>query len=128
MSTTTQTLTPEHMRSVLERYVDAMTRGDVDAIVALYAEDATVEDPFGSEPRRGREAITEMYRNAAGKVRLALDGRVRVAANAAAAPMLGYPTGMDGMVVEIVDVMTFDDEGRITSMRAYWSPDTIRPV
>ena len=41
--------------------------------------------------------------------------------------MLARPTGMPGMVVEIVDVMTFDEEGRITSMRAYWSPDTIRP-
>lgn len=128
MSTPNKTLTPEHMRSVLDRYVDAMTRGDVDAIMALYADHATVEDPFGSEPQHGREAITQLYRNAAGKVRLTLDGRVRVAGNAAAAPMLGYPTGMDGMVVEIVDVMTFDDDGRITSMRAYWSPDTIRPV
>jgi steroid delta-isomerase len=115
------------MRAVLECYVACMTSGDCDGIMALYADDATVEDPVGSEPRRGREAILELYRNAAGKVRLELDGRVRVAANSAAAPMIGRPTGMEGMVVEIVDVMTFDDDGRITSMRAYWSPDTIRP-
>jgi steroid Delta-isomerase len=120
-------VTAEHMRSVLQRYVDAMTRGDWEAIVALYADDAIVEDPVGSEPRRGQAAIAELYRNAAGTVRLELDGRVRVAAQCAAAPMLGRPTGMQGMVVEIVDVMTFNDEGLITSMRAYWSPDTIRP-
>jgi len=118
----------EHMRDVLARYADAMTRGDCDAIMALYADDATVEDPVGSEPRRGREAIAELYRGAAGKVRLELDGRPRVAANSAAAPMIGHPTGMEGMVVEIVDVMTFDADGKITSMRAFWSPDTIRPA
>lgn len=123
----TSKATAEHMRAVLERYVACMTSGDCDGIMALYADDATVEDPVGSEPRRGREAILELYRNAAGKVRLELDGRVRVAANSAAAPMLGRATGMEGMVIEIVDVMTFDDDGRITSMRAYWSPDTIRP-
>ena len=120
-------LTVEHMRNVLQRYVDAVTRGDCEGIMALYADDATVEDPVGSEPRRGRAAIAELYRNAAGQVRLELDGRVRVAANCAAAPMIGRPAGMAGMVVEIVDVMTFNDDGLITSMRAYWSPDTIRP-
>ena len=119
--------TAEHMRSVLARYVDCLTRGDCDGIMTLYADDATVEDPVGSEPRRGRAAIAELYREAAGKVRLELDGRVRVAANCAAAPMIGRPTGMEGMVIEIVDVMTFNDDGLITSMRAYWSPDTIRP-
>jgi steroid delta-isomerase len=96
--------------------------------MALYADDATVEDPVGSEPRRGRAAIAELYRNTAGKVRLELDGRVRVADRCAAAPMLGHLHGMAGMVVEIVDVMTFNDDGLITSMRAYWSPDTIRPA
>jgi steroid delta-isomerase len=121
------TITAEHIRSVLERYVDFVTRGDCDAILALYADDASVEDPVGSEPRRGRAAIAELYRNAAGKVRLELDGRVRVAGNCAAAPMIGRPTGMEGMVVDIVDVMTFDDAGLITSMRAYWGADTIRP-
>lgn len=124
---TTSKLTAEHMRDVLARYVDCLTRGDDDGIMALYADDAVVEDPVGSPPRRGREEIAELYRSAAGKVRLELDGRVRVAANSAAAPMIGRPLGMPGMVVEIVDVMTFDDEGRITSMRAYWGPATIRP-
>src|SRR5262245_2056917 len=108
----------EHMRNVLARYVDCLSRGDCDGIMTLYADDAVVEDPVGSPPRRGREAIAELYRSAAGKVRVELDGRVRVAANSAAAPMLGRPVGMPGMVVEIVDVMTFDAEGRITSMRA----------
>lgn len=124
----TSKATAEHMRSVLQSYADLMSRGDWQGIMALYAEGATVEDPVGSEPRRGYEAIAELYRGAAGKVRLELDGRVRVAANSAAAPMLGHPAGMEGMVVEIVDVMTFNDDGLITSMRAYWSPDTIRPA
>lgn len=119
--------TPEHIRNVLKSYVDLMTAGDYEAIVALYAVDATVEDPIGSPPHCGHAAIREMYRNAAGKVQLQLDGRVRVVNHTAAAPMIGRPTGMEGLVVEIVDIMTFNDEGLITSMRAYWSPETIRP-
>ena len=119
--------TAEHIRSVLQRYVELMTAGDHEALVALYADDATIEDPVGSEPRRGRAQIAELYRNAAGRVRLELEGRVRVAGKSAAAAMIARPAGMEGMVVDTVDVMTFDDDGLITSMRAYWSPDTIHP-
>lgn len=44
----------EHMTAVVQRYVAALNAGDLDGIVALFADDATVEDPVGSEPRRGR--------------------------------------------------------------------------
>ncbi|MBI3782275.1 MAG: nuclear transport factor 2 family protein [Deltaproteobacteria bacterium] len=119
--------TAEHIRNVLQRYVDLMTAGDHEAIVALYADNASVEDPVGSEPRRGKEQIRELYKNASGRVRLELEGRVRAVGNVGAAAMLAYPAGMDGMVVDTIDIMTFDDNGLITSMRAYWSPDTIHP-
>jgi steroid delta-isomerase len=119
--------TADHIRSILQRYVELVSAGDYEAITALYASDATVEDPVGSQPRRGREEIRDLYRNAAGKVRLELQGNVRVAGTSAAAPMIGRPAGMEGMIVEIVDVMTFNEEGLITSMQAYWGPDTIRP-
>lgn len=115
----------EHIRGVFERYVELVTAGDFEAIARLYADDATVEDPIGSEPHRGRAAIREFYRASAGRVRLGLDGRVRVAGREAAAAMIARPAGADGMVVDTIDVMTFDDSGLITSMRAYWSADTI---
>lgn len=39
------------------RYVDTFNDRDVDAWVALFAEDAVVHDPFFPEPSKGREAI-----------------------------------------------------------------------
>ena len=45
--------TTEHMTEVVQRYVAALNEGDLEGIVALYAADATVEDPVGSEPQRG---------------------------------------------------------------------------
>ncbi len=120
--------TAEHIRAVLQRYCALMTSGESEAIVAMYTEDATVEDPVGSTPRSGKEEIRELYKNAAGRLRLELEGNVRVVGNIGAAAMLAYPAGMEGMVVDTIDIMTFNDEGLITSMRAYWSPDTIHPV
>ena len=49
--------TTEHMTDVVQRYVAALNAGDLEGIVALYADDATVEDPVGSEPQRGIAAI-----------------------------------------------------------------------
>jgi steroid delta-isomerase len=32
------------------------------------------------------------------------------------------------MRIEIISTMTFDDEGKIASMKAYWGPDNIAQV
>ena len=42
----------DHQRSVVERYLAAHSRSDVDGIVALFAADATVRDPADAEPFR----------------------------------------------------------------------------
>ena len=33
-----------------------------------------------------------------------------------------------GMTIEIISVMTFDEDGKIASMKAYWGPDNITSV
>jgi len=118
-------ITAEHVRHVFQRYCELVTAGDFEAIARLYAEDATVEDPVGSAPHRGRAAIREFYRASAGAVRLELEGRVRSAGNEGAAAMIARPTADPSMRVETLDVMTFGDDGLVTSMRAYWGADTI---
>ena len=112
-------VTADHIRDVFQRYVDLVTRGDFEAVTLLYAENATVEDPVGSEPKRGRAAIREFYRASVGMVHLELEGRVRIAGREGAAAMIARPTSAGGMVIETLDTMTFDDAGCITSMRAY---------
>ena len=118
-------VTAEHIRRTFARYCELVTLGDFEAIALLYAEEATVEDPVGSTPHRGRAAIREFYRASAGAARLELEGRVRSAGNAGAAAMIARPTADPRLRVETLDVMTFGDDGLITSMRAFWSADTI---
>ena len=117
------------IRAVYDRYPTLMSKGDVDGIVALYADDATIEDPIGSELRRGREAIRAFYEASAGTVTIRLTGLVRVAGCEAATPMvvLMGPEG-EQQALEVISVMKFDDTARITSMRAFWSFDTLRPA
>jgi steroid delta-isomerase len=117
--------TAEHIRNVFARYCELVTAGDFDAIAQLYAEDATVEDPVGSTPHRGRAAIREFYRASAGMARLELEGRVRTADHAGAAAMIARPVADVSLRVETLDVMRFGADGLITAMHAYWSADTI---
>lgn len=119
---------PDHIRSVYSRYVDLVSVGDSVAVAALYAKDAILEDPIGAPLQRGREAIQKFYAASAGAVKLTLSGPVRVCGREAAGPMLATLQGADGRraYIDIIDVMTFDEEGLITSMRAFWSPDAIR--
>jgi steroid Delta-isomerase len=119
----------DHIRRVLTSYPELLSKGDVEGIVALYREDATIEDPIGTPEKAGRAAIRAFYAASAGKVAMRLTGPVRVAGREAAAPLavLVGPPGQQ-QVIDIIDVMEFDDDGLVVSMRAFWSPDAIRPA
>ena len=119
----------EHIRRIYDRYPELLNKGDVEGIVELYAEDATIEDPIGSDLHRGRDAIRAFYRASAGSVTMKRSGPVRVAGREAATPVvvLMGPEGQQS-ALDVISVMTFDEEGKITSMRAFWSLDAMRPA
>ena len=118
-----------HIRQVYERYPEMVTKGDVEGIVELYSDDATIEDPIGSELHRGRDAIRAFYKAAAGTITMRCTGPVRVAGNEAATPLVVL-IGADGQqqALDIISAMVFDEKGKITSMRAFWSMDAMRPA
>lgn len=121
-------LTEAHICGVMQAYVDAITEGDLEAILDLFSDDAVVEDPVGSEPRRGREALREFYQMTIDSVdTMILEGNPRAREKWGACAMLAYPKGMDGkMEVETLDVMEFDDAGKIIAMTAYFGDGNMR--
>jgi steroid Delta-isomerase len=119
------------IRSAVAEYVRVMSEGSRDEYVSLFAPDATVEDPVGTDVRSGSDQIAEFYdlvHSLADRITLVLTGPVRVANGECAFPMQAISDlGEMRMVVDIIDVMTFDDDARITSMRAFWDPAEMRP-
>ncbi|MBC9734893.1 nuclear transport factor 2 family protein [Nocardioides marmotae] len=117
----------EAVRAVVERYVALVATGTADQIVDLYADGATVEDPVGSEPLTTREAIHAFYATLEGleKETRLLDARV-VAGEAVFAFEVRTKAGDQTYVLAPFDVMTFDEDARITSMRAYWGEADMR--
>lgn len=120
------------IRSAVEGYCTAFTTGDRAAYVGAFAEDAWIEDPVGTPRREGRDAIGGFFDESSGmadSIELRQTGPVRVAAGECAFPMQARPTiGGTVFVVDIIDVMTFNDAGEITTMRAFWDPAEMRPA
>jgi len=120
-------LTPEYMQQIVDRYLAAINAGDMMAVMALYADDASVEDPVGTEPKRGDE-ILQFYTNAfSGGAKVDLTGPVRISAKAAAFPFRAEITRADGpvIIVEVIDIFEFDPAGKIAKMIAHFGPANI---
>lgn len=124
--------TPDDIRATIDEYTARFSAADKDGWLALFAPDATIEDPVGSEVRTGVDSIGEFWdavRSMTPEVALTRTGPVRVAGHEAAFPMqMVSQVGDAAMALDIIDVMTFDEQGRITSMRAYWDLADLRPA
>ncbi|WP_424212364.1 nuclear transport factor 2 family protein [Streptomyces sp. BI20] len=117
----------QRMKDVLTAYVEGFAAGDAEALIGLFAPDAIWEDPVGTEPRKGIEAIAEVYRHAAADTFLTLDTEIRASHGNEAAMAFTVDTRHEGrrLRIKVIDVMTFDEEGRIARMRAYWGPSDV---
>ncbi|HZG32509.1 MAG TPA: nuclear transport factor 2 family protein [Sphingopyxis sp.] len=111
----------------VETYIAAYVAGDLDGVVSIFADDATVEDPVGTTPLVGKVAIRDfMAAGIAMGARLALLGSIRCAGDHAAFPFAvtlmheGRETR-----IEVIDVFTFDAAGRVCAMQAFFGPDNI---
>jgi len=125
-------LPAEQVRAVVDAYVRAFATKDRALYVSLFADGGTVEDPIGSPPVAGREALGAFFdaATAAGPLTLELapDG-VRVAGNHVAfAFTLHLGGGPPPLVLPVIDTFDLDPDGRIRAMRAYWSPADFRPA
>lgn len=117
------TPTPESLRDLVDRYCAAVTNGDMDAIVAMYAPDAVQRDPSSAPPNVGHDAIRTFYENA----RAAADS---LRFEAVAIHTSGHDVAFDfkvtvslgggAMVIDGIEIFTVSDEHLITQVTAYW--------
>jgi len=114
----------EKMTGAVHAYVEGFAKGDPGMIAALFAEDATVEDPIGTPIRHGRAAIhafdTESMQTGA---KLTINGPIRVGADHAAfAFSVNLHFGGSDKRVDVIDTFRFNDDNEVVEMRAFWGP------
>lgn len=115
---------PQKMEAAVHEYVAAFEAGSPERVAALYAADAVVEDPIGSEKHVGREAILAFYTGSmATGAKLKLEGPVRVVQDYAAFPFSVnlHWEGSDKRI-DVIDTFRFNDDNEVIEMRAFWGP------
>lgn len=121
--------TPEQIRATADTYIDGLEHGDLEKIMSLYAEDATVEDPVGGGTvHEGKAAIREFY---ATVTALKIDATLHEARVCGSDLLFHFEitTHFDEdsrATIDVWDLMTHDADGKVSSMRAYWTPENMR--
>ncbi|WP_254287501.1 nuclear transport factor 2 family protein [Sphingomonas liriopis] len=112
------------MEAAVRAYVAAFDAGSADDVAALYAADATVEDPIGAPIHHGRAAIRAFYAGAMQTgAKLRLDGPVRIAGDYAAFAFSVH-LEYDGARrrIDVIDTFRFNAANEVVEMRAFWGP------
>ena len=117
--------TRDQICATCDEYVALLSKGDAEAIVALYDPNAQVEDPIGTPPKVGHQAIREFYTGIAGvSITATRLGPVTVVGHEAAFQFrIDVPVGDDTLSMVSTDLMSFDESGKIIAMRAYADPE-----
>jgi steroid delta-isomerase len=126
--------TPEEMRGTMRRYLERVGAGDVEGVLALFSDSVSVEDPVGGPPGThvvGIEAVATFFRGGFARSRPSpeLSGPIVTTGGDEAAMPFTLRLELRGRPVEldVIDVVTFDADGRIASLRAIWNLDEARP-
>jgi steroid Delta-isomerase len=123
------------MRSTAEladASMQAAVAGDREGWLALYSEDAVLEDPVGPSPwdpegrgHRGKQALAAFWDRVIGPNRgLQFKVRERYTGGREVASVLTVSSALpDGRRVELgmVTILSSNDQGLIQSLRAFWN-------
>ena len=120
--------TAKDINATIQAHCDTLSDHDKEGWLALWADDTVLEDPVGVDTYRGIEGLRTSFWKLVddlSPMKLWLERDVIVCGNEAIAILQGVVTREGAMqhVGPLVDHFTFNDEGKITMMRAFWKYD-----
>jgi steroid delta-isomerase len=120
-------LTSTDIRERVNHYIDMMNKSDLDGIMAMFTEDAVVEDPVGGNRHEGKEAIRQFYSAVIAALTIELRGPICVASNHCAFLLLvRHDFEEHSKYLDATDCFTFDEAGKIADMKAYMGIEEVR--
>jgi steroid delta-isomerase len=113
-------------QQTITEYFAAIRAMDVERWVATFAPDAVSHDPVGAPPHQGHAGLRQFLTGVLSLFESAglTEDSVFIAGNSAAVKWTGRGVGRNGRSVsfEGIDVIEFNEEGKIVSVRAFWDP------
>jgi steroid delta-isomerase len=120
----------EVIRATIRKYQSTFSDGDREGWVALFTDDAVLEDPVGQHRCQGHVALGEFWDaiHASGHAAhvVPITTPAVCGLEAAWAFEVHGDAGDHVNVISIVDVARFTEDGRIAHNRAFWDPSTVR--
>ena len=123
-------------RELSQKSVAAIEAGDKEAWLALFADDAVLEDPVGvsmfdetGRGHRGKEAIGAFYDSVVAGNQVHFDVRESYGHDGEVANVVTITTTLpDGSkaIVDAVSCYRAAPDGKLASLRALWSTDEMR--
>ena len=106
--------------SVAERYVEAVNNADTTALLALFAEDATLSHPVGTD--NGHDEIADFHTEVlfAAQVRMTIERTIEQG-NIEVAQIEGTSSlSDDDTPVHACDIFTLNDDGLVQTLDIYY--------
>ncbi len=123
--------TADQIRDAVHTYAELFTAGDREAWLDLWADDATLEDPVGTPAHHGRAGIGgfwDLVHSLAQGIELQILEPLKIAGSEAAFVVrIITDLGDTRMFVDVIETQRYDEDGKLTAMRAFWSPDELAP-
>lgn len=109
---------------VVASFYAALRSNDVEAWLTNFAADAIAHDPVGAPPHSGHSGLRAFLSGVLTQFETfgLTEDEVFLAPQGAAVKWTGRGRGRNGRPVEFhgIDVFEFDQEGKISSLKAYW--------
>ena len=119
----------EAMVATIETHCRTISAGDREGWLRIFADDVVLEDPANIDIYRGVEAVGTAFWNeilTISPMRVWLQEEVIICGHEAIAIMAADVTldGTPHRTAPIVDLFSFNEEGKVTAMRAFWKAES----
>ncbi|MGD0031130.1 steroid delta-isomerase [Paenibacillus illinoisensis] len=123
--------TQEHMKKAMQSYIEAINNKNPEAMHNLFADNVRGEDPIGTKPRlttKGSKTETpkeDDLQYIPIKAELISPISTSYGNSAAMAFKLYMDVGGQVVTIDIIDVMQFDESGKIIEIMAHWGRENV---
>ena len=121
--------TPEQVKAAAEGYVAASNANDRESVLAHFAPDAVWFDPVGQPPHVGVEGIGvffDLTRTMADSIQMKLIDVIVAGSEAAMTLEIHVTMGGSETIMDCVETLEVNDDGKISGMKAYWDMTRVR--
>jgi steroid delta-isomerase len=122
----------DSIMTTIDTYIATFSATDREGWLECFAEGAWIEDPVGTARREGLEAIGDFWDETHAipdSIELRLGDLSVVIGQEAAFTLEARPNlGGETYTFDVIDHMSFDTEGKITSNRTFYDAATMRPA